>query len=161
MRKCNNCGSEIPEGRIKIFPETNICSAYCVEEIKLNELSVKKSIQDSYVQESEKKDIEKIKELSEKKHTCIVAYNKYKSNEINKEDYKREFKRFTWWIKGKIDEMGGWLICNPGDLTECQDCSKPAIVFWSKQETYFISCSDYKNGCKWKVWPWTFEVRDK
>ena len=34
MRKCNNCGSEIPEGRIKIFPETNICSAYCVEEIK-------------------------------------------------------------------------------------------------------------------------------
>ena len=59
--------------------------AYCVEEIKLNELSVKKSIQDSYVQESEKKDVEKIKELSEKKNTCIVAYNKYKSNEITKE----------------------------------------------------------------------------
>ena len=63
-----------------------------------------------------KKDVEKIKELSEKKNTCIVAYNKYKSNEITKEGYKTEFKRFTWWIKGKIDEMGGWLICNPGDL---------------------------------------------
>ncbi|WP_413839111.1 hypothetical protein, partial [Desulfobacula sp.] len=36
--------------------------------------------------------------LSEKKNICIVAYNKYKSNEITKEDYKREFKRFTWWI---------------------------------------------------------------
>ena len=108
-----------------------------------------------------KKIQKKLKNYQKKKNTCIVAYNKYKSNEITKEDYKREFKRFTWWIKGKVEEIGGWLICNPGDLTECKNCSKPAIVFWSKQEIYFISCSDYKNGCKWKVWPWTFEVRDK
>ena len=92
MKKCNNCGAEIPEGRIKVFPKTNICSAYCVEEIKLNESSVKASIKEAYVQESVKKDVEKIKELSEKKNICIVAYNKYKSNEITKEDYKREFK---------------------------------------------------------------------
>ena len=93
MRKCNSCGSEIPEGRIKIFPETNICSAYCVEEIKLNESSVRASIQDSYVQESEKKYVEKIKELSEKKNTCIVAYNKYNN------DSKKYFQKLENFSK--------------------------------------------------------------
>tara|TARA_R100001530_G_scaffold53185_1_gene39287 strand:- start:828 stop:1307 length:480 start_codon:yes stop_codon:yes gene_type:complete len=156
MKKCDNCGMEIPEGRLKIFPETNICSAYCIEEIKLNEQSVRQK----YIQEDESKRKEKIRELSEKKNTCIVAYNKYKSNEINKEDYKKEFKKFTWWIKEKIEEMGGWLICNPADFTECKKCGKPAIVFWTKKETYFISCSNYKNGCTWKIWPWTFEAKD-
>ncbi len=57
--------------------------------------------------------------------------------------------------------MGGWLTCNPGNLTDCVECGKPAIVFWSKQEIYFISCSDYKSGCKWKVYPWTFEITNQ
>ena len=127
---------EIPEGRLKIFPETNICSAYCIEEIKLNERAVRQK----YIQEDESKRKEKIRELSEKKNTCIVAYNKYKSNEINKEDYKKEFKKFTWWIKEKIEEMGGWLICNPADFTECKKCGKPAIVFWTKKENF---CSPF------------------
>ena len=159
MTVCNNCGAEIPEGRLKIFPKTNICSASCIEEVKLKELSVKQAITQENIKEEEKKIAEGIKELSARKNICVIAYNKYKSNEITKEDYKREFKRFTWWIKEKIEDMGGWLTCNPGDLTNCVECGKPSIVFWSKKEIYFISCSDYKNGCKWNVWPWTFEAK--
>ena len=37
MNKCSNCGSEIPEKRLNTFPNTNICSADCNEEIKFKE----------------------------------------------------------------------------------------------------------------------------
>ena len=157
MKKCNNCGAEIPEKRLNIFPNTNICSANCVEEIKFKEQITK----DSIIQSKIKEDINKINELSKKKDTCIVAFNKLKKNEITKDDYNKEFKRFTWWIKEKIEEMGGWLTCNPGELTTCKSCGKPSIVFWSKKNVYFISCSDYTNGCKWNVWPWTFKNKNE
>ena len=34
MRVCDYCGNNIAEGRLKIFPDTNLCSAKCVNEIK-------------------------------------------------------------------------------------------------------------------------------
>ncbi len=34
MRVCDYCGNNIAEGRLKIFPNTNLCSAKCVNEIK-------------------------------------------------------------------------------------------------------------------------------
>ena len=151
---------EIPEGRLKIFPETNLCSASCIEDTKLTASAVISENISKEAEKEKKKRVEKIKKLSEKKHTCIDAYNKYQSGKITKEDYKREFKRFTWWIKEQIEEIGGRLIYNPSDYTECEKCRKPAIVFWTKKEIYFISCSNYKNGCKWKVWPWTFETKE-
>lgn len=150
MNKCSNCGSEIPEKRLSTFPNTNICSADCIEEIKFKEHVIK----DKKIQNKIQYDINKINELSEKKDTCVVAFNKLKKNEITKEDYNKEFKRFTWWIKEKIEEMGGWLVSNPGELTSCKSCGKPSIIFWSKKNIYFISCSDYTKGCKWNMWPW-------
>ena len=113
MNKCSNCGSEIPEKRLNTFPNTNICSADCIEEIKFKEQVIK----DKKIQNKIQEDINKINELSEKKYTCVVAFNKLKKNEMTKEDYNKEFKRFTWWIKEKIEEMGGWLVSNPGELT--------------------------------------------
>ena len=74
MNKCSNCGSEIPEKRLNTFPNTNICSADCIEEIKFKEQVIK----DKKIQNKIQEDINKINELSEKKYTCVVAFNKLK-----------------------------------------------------------------------------------
>ena len=44
MRVCDYCGNNIAEGRLKIFPNTNLCSAKCVNEIKDSYEEVQKSI---------------------------------------------------------------------------------------------------------------------
>ena len=33
MSICTNCGNEIPKQRLDLFPETNLCSAKCIENI--------------------------------------------------------------------------------------------------------------------------------
>ena len=44
MAVCDYCGNNIAESRLKIFPDTNLCSAKCVNEIKDNFEEVQKSI---------------------------------------------------------------------------------------------------------------------
>ena len=33
MRNCSNCGNAITRQRLDLFPETNLCSAKCIENI--------------------------------------------------------------------------------------------------------------------------------
>jgi len=57
--------------------------------------------------------------------------------------------------------LGGRLIDNPADYTDCPKCQNLVLVFWSKdKEIYFLGCSNYKNGCKWTKTIWTYESKD-
>ena len=40
MSICTNCGNEIPKQRLDLFPETNLCSAKCIENIIESEKNV-------------------------------------------------------------------------------------------------------------------------
>ena len=33
MKSCSNCGNKIPQQRLDLFPETNLCSAKCINSI--------------------------------------------------------------------------------------------------------------------------------
>ena len=73
-------------------------------------------------------------------------------NKITKDEYKNKFKKFTWWIKEKVESMDGKLIDNPANFTECEKCGSLALVQWTpKYQKYFLGCSNYNGGkgCKW------------
>ncbi len=180
MKVCDYCGNNIAEGRLKIFPNTNLCSAKCVNEIKDSYEEVQKSIAlanndltEEFVgyiksgspdknisskfsnfkkfRESFPREYEPVlKELSYRKYTTIRAYNDYLSGEISENEYVVKFKRFTWWIKEKVESINGYLIDNPANYTHCKTCGNLSLVQWTpKYQKYFIGCSNFKNGCKW------------
>jgi len=180
MKKCDHCNKEIPEKRLKIFPETNICSANCAQEIKDSHESIQKQIVNNKELEEQlynsvsgpyksgdskyfkkfkdkfPKELEsKLKELSEKKYTTNIAYNDFKNKKISKDEYKIKFKKFTWWIKEKVENMGGKLVDNPANYIECEECGNLTLVQWTpKFQKYFLGCSNFKNGCSWVKTIW-------
>jgi len=158
MNKCTICEKEIPEERLKLFPETNICGRQCAEAIDLNNEILQKEINNSVsIEFKETLDKILIAELESKKNTCIIAYRKFKENKINEEQYITEFKRFTWWIKQSLDAHGGRLIDTPLKYIKCEKCHSLSIVIWSpKVKNYFIGCSGFYNGCRWIKSIWRF-----
>ena len=72
------------------------------------------------------------------------------NDEISENEYIVKFKRFTWWIKEKVESINGYLIDNPANYTHCKKCGNLSLVQWTpKYQKYFIGCSNFKNGCKW------------
>tara|TARA_A100001011_G_C14044973_1_gene729397 strand:+ start:133 stop:672 length:540 start_codon:yes stop_codon:yes gene_type:complete len=177
MSTCEYCGNNIPEGRLKIFPETNICSANCVNLINENFQDLQETIQRQTLALSEEyvssesssgsssfkkfKEVfspehqNVLKELSHRKYTTIRAFNDFKNNVISKDEYKIKFKRFTWWIKEKVESIDGYLVDNPANYTECKKCGNLSLIQWTpKFQKYFIGCSNYSSGCNWVKTIW-------
>jgi hypothetical protein len=158
MTKCVNCGGVIPEERLKTFPDTNVCSASCIEAIKYQSFKNQTEAKEENLEKWQQDRDEKIKELFDKRHTHIIAYNNFKSNKISKEDFIKETKKFTWWIKEKIEELGGWLLDNPANYINCPSCKDFTLIHWAKKyKNYFIGCSNFRKGCKWSISIWTYK----
>ena len=163
LKKCKLCDKYIPYPRLETLPSTDVCSAICINEH--NEKISYENAQREYKKEIQyRQEILSIKrekhksysELEKRKFTTIDLINQYKSNKINKKKYEIEFKRFTWWIKTIVEKNGGKLIDNPTNHINCPHCRNLSLVMWSpKLKRYFLSCSNFKNGCKWTKTIWT------
>ena len=181
--KCVKCGNIIPTERKKILPETNLCSADCAETIEAEfsylkrEEEYNKWYSPSLIEKVERglfsvyykstfekfktnfpKEIEpKLKELSYRKYTTIKALKDFQENKITKDEYKNKFKKFTWWIKEKVESIDGKLIDNPTRYIDCPDCGHLTLVIWSpKNQRYFLGCSEFHNGCAWAKSIWKY-----
>lgn len=155
---CSICEKNIPEERLKLFPETNICGRQCAEAIEQNNEVLQRELNYSLpINFSEVLDKILIQELESKKNTCLLAFRKFKTKQINEEEYIKAFKKFTWWIKLTLNSHGGRLIDTPIKYTKCQKCHSLSIVIWSpKMKNYFIGCSNFYNGCRWTKSIWKF-----
>ena len=67
MNTCVVCDKEIPEARLKILPDTNLCSAKCVEITKDKIEVLEEKIQKDKIEEINEINREKIGELYQKK----------------------------------------------------------------------------------------------
>ena len=67
MNTCVVCDKEIPEARLKILPDTNLCSAKCVETTKNKIEVLEEKIQKNKIEEINQIKRVKIKELYQKK----------------------------------------------------------------------------------------------
>ena len=158
MNICVVCDKEIPQARLKILPETNLCSAKCVETTKDKIEVLEEKIQKNKIEEINEINREKIGELYKKKNSCIFLYKKFQNNQISEDEYITGFKKFTWWIKEIVEKHGGYLIDNPTKYTRCLKCFSLSIVLWSgKNNNYFIGCTKFYKGCKWAKSIWSLE----
>ena len=161
LKKCINCNNYISYPRLETLPNTKLCSARCVNE---NELGVKndlieKEIEEKKVLKNHKK-IKKnriIKTLKSEEFFSLNMISKVKNGQITKKFYIREFLKLTWWIRGIIEKDGGRLIDDPRKYTTCPSCKNLAVIIWSEySETYYIRCSEYKDGCSWTKFLWVY-----
>ena len=170
--RCINCDCLISKPREEIFPGTNICGNQCSENISENYHQKLKEIQETYDYSIGSQDFQKppfvdtaipkirqlVLELSARRSFMPKMNYKLINNEITKEQYEASFKSFTWWIKEKLEKVGGGIFDDPRKYMECEKCNKTAVINWTnKFNCYFISCSGFsETNCNWIKNPWYF-----
>ena len=171
LTRCQKCKKFVSMPRIQAERQgvdVKYCSAKCQHDNPITEQEIAKGTEHLLKAEETAKKIkgelvEKRMQLRtnllKKKGTMISALNAFKQGSIDKKEYERKFKQFTWWIKEEVEGAGGYIIDNPASYVNCPKCSNLTLVLWTpKFNRYFLGCSEYRNGCKWAKTIWVHDA---
>jgi len=166
LKKCHVCKRYISIPRLE--NSTKYCSPDCEfeqlspeEAKKLHEWKkVVKKAKEGEKKIKKEKIIKELNSFHEKKYYMVDTLKELKKGSISKNEYEKKFKQFTWWIKEKVEENGGYLIDNPANYINCPKCKSLTLVLWTpKYNRYFLGCSEFRSGsgCSWAKTIWVHE----